>query len=184
MPVIEEVNNALGGNNDAGLKRNYYFGLAADVAVWPTQEAAPATYAEKTTQTAAVEMATGKRMWPVQMTVNSDNGLKSESAGSVGSLSAKNSLRGKNARINAEMCGWLEEHKNDELFFIVEGNNGQLMFFGSENVPAMFASFNVDHGGKVDDEKMISFELDNFGRLPMFYGTIAAPLAIPLTPAV
>ena len=181
--IIEDAQNQIGGDNDAGLKRTYYFGLAADVLTWPSGVDPATTYAEKMELTSEVVMKTGKQMFRAEMTVNSDNGLTSESAGSIGSLSAKNMLRGKNARINSAMCGWLEEHKNDELFFIVEGNNDQLFFFGAENVPAMFESFNVDHGGKVDDEKNLSFVLNNYGRLPKLYGKVATPLAIPLTPA-
>lgn len=181
--IIEDVSNPLGGNNDAGLKRTYYFGLAADVETWPSGEAAPATYAEKTVLTSEVVMKSTKQMWKLEVTVNKDNALDSESAGAVGSLSAKNMLRGLSARVTPELCGWLEEHKNDELFFIVEENTDQLLFFGEENVPAMFEEFKVQRGGKVEDEKQITFSLANYGRLPKFYGSVATPLAIPLTPA-
>lgn len=182
--ILEDVKNPLGGNNDAGLKRTFYFGLAADVETWPTTAAIPATYAEKIELSSEVVMKSTKQMFALEVTVNKDNALDSESAGEMGSLSAKNMLRGLSARVTSSMLGWLEEHKNDELFFIVEENTDQLLFVGDEAVPAMFENFNVTRGGKVEDPKQITFSIVNFGRLSKYYGTVAAPLAIPLTPAL
>lgn len=181
--VLEDVENESGGNNDGGLKQNYYFGLASDVLTWPGETAAPATYAENVEQTSEVVMKTGKRMWYIQMTIERPNGLKSESAGSVGSLSAINTLRGQKAKINSSSVGWLEEHKNDDLFLIVEGINGQQRFIGSKDLPAKFRKFIVDGAETVDGDVMLDFEIASLGRIAKFYGTVAAPLAIPLTPA-
>jgi hypothetical protein len=183
MAVLQSVETVSGGDNDAGLKRKFYFALHKDVLTWPSLAATPTTYAEKTTYTTPFVMKSTKRFWEIDLTTNKDNGLDSESAGSVGSLSSINKLRGLSARISPAIVGWIEEHKNDELVFIVEELDGQLKVVGDEGLPAMFESFMVQGGGKVGDDKQATFAITGPGRIAKYYGTVAVPLAIPLTPA-
>jgi hypothetical protein len=183
MPVIESLSTPTGGNNDAGLKRTYFFGLAADVLTDATFAGSPTTYAAKVTNDATLAMKTGKRMWELQVTIEKDNALDSESQGEFGSLSAKNVIRGVQARVTADMAGWIEEHKNDELIFIVQELSGQLRKVGTLDLPAMIESFKITGGGKVSDAKNVSFNIFNVGRVASFFGTVATPLAVPLTPA-
>lgn len=183
MSVIESVITPTGGDNDAGLKRTFFFGLAADVLTDAIFASSPTTYAGKMTNTAAIAMKSTKRMWELQVTIEKDNALDSESQGEFGSLSAKNVVRGVQAKVTAAMAGWLEQHKNDEMIFLVSELNGQLRKVGTLDLPAMIESFKITGGGKVSDAKNVAFNIFSVGRIASFYGTPAAPLAVPLTPA-
>jgi len=182
--ILESLQNQSGGNNDAGLKRTFYIGLHNQVATWPTKAVAPATYAAVVTNDAAVAMTSGNQMYELELTVDKGSSLVTTSQGSKGSLSAKNDLKGVQAKVSASMAGWLEHHKNDELIGITSDLDGQLRFHGAEDLPLMMESFEIQGGGQVGEDRMVTFTLASVGRISSFYGTVAAPLAIPLTPAI
>jgi hypothetical protein len=177
--MIESVLNTTGGNNDAGLKRTVYFALASDVLTWPTKEAAPTTYEDLVLATGAFAMKSTKRFWEFEADVRK-NKITSESAGERGSKSAINKLEVVRSRISASVLGFLEQHKNDELVFIVEELNGELRVLGAEDLPATIESFTINGGADVSDDRNVSFTAEAVGRLPMVY----TGQTIPLTPAV
>ena len=181
MP-IENVVKASGSKKGAGIKRRIYFGLVDQVETWPTENASPSTYEELATLTAAVAMSSGNQMYYFDATIRKSS-LQSMSAGGRGSKVAKNKLEIIRAAMTAAVVGFIMQHKNDEMFFIVNDLEGQPIFIGEEDLPAMVEEFELGTGGDVDDEVDCKIIFEHAGRLPAFYGTVASPLAIPLTPA-
>jgi len=180
--AIENVLKGSGGNNGAGIKRTIYFGLSDDVLTWPALEASPTTYDELTTHTAAIAMKTGKQMFSFYATIRKSS-LESLAAGERGSKTSINRLIIVRSEVDASVFGFLEQHKNDEMVFIVEDLNGNLQVMGTEDLPAMIEDYSVNSGADVSDVKDLSITIESVGPLAKFYGTVAAPLAVPLTPA-
>lgn len=181
--MIEDVLKPSGTENGAGLKRTIYFGLADQVETWPTLPSSPSNYEDLVTHDAAVAMQIGEQMYSFYATIRKSS-LETLSAGSRGSLTAINRLKIVRAEISAAVVGFIKQHKNDEMIFIVEDLNGKPRFLGTEDLPAMFEEFNIPTGGDVTDEHDVSITIESVGPEATFYGTAASPLAIPLTPAV
>jgi hypothetical protein len=180
--MLEDVVKDSGGDNGAGLKRTIYFALIADVLTWPTFGAS-ATYADLATFTTAFAMVSTKRFWSFVADVRR-NSLESISAGERGSLSSINKLEIVRAKFNASVAGFLRQHKNDDMVFICEDLNGQLRVLGSNDLPAELVNFTIPSGAEVSDDKNTKITVEAVGEIAPHYGTIAVPLAIPLTPAV
>jgi len=180
--MIEDVLKPSGTENGAGLKRTIYFGLAASVATWPTLASSPSTYEDVMVHDAAIAMESGEQMYSFYATIRKSS-LESLSAGERGSKTAINRLQIMRAEISPSVLGFIEQHKNDEMVFIVEDLNGNPRILGTEDLPAMFEEFSIPTGADVSDEKDVKITIESVGPIAKFYGTAASPLAIPLTPA-
>jgi len=117
--MILDLLNTTGGSNKAGIKRTLYFALAADVLTWPTLPAAPATYQDLVEYEADFAMQSTKKFQKFEATVRKSS-LMFESAGERGSKSAVNRIEVLRARIDSAILGFLKEHMNDEMVWIVE----------------------------------------------------------------
>jgi hypothetical protein len=181
MDFLEDVIGNQGGDNDAGLKRTIAVCRYDDIdlSAWPAL-AAGGMYADKVTYDAAFAHIVGKKFWKFTVTVDKGSKLDSESAGSKGSLSAINNLTMVRVKIDATGAGWLEQHKNDELLFIVEELSGELRVVGDKDLPAMIKEFKLEGGGQVGDDKMLTMTVEAPGRIAKWY----TGQAISYTPAV
>ncbi|MFT7239214.1 MAG: hypothetical protein ACI93L_003314 [Cyclobacteriaceae bacterium] len=181
MP-LENVTKGSGSTKGAGLKRRIYFGLVDEVETWPTENASPSTLEEVGTLSAAVAMSTGNQMYYFDATIRKSS-LTSTSAGQRGSKSALNKLEIVRAAITANVIGFIKQHMNDEMFFIVNDLSGQPRFIGEEDLPAMLEEFEIPSGADVSDEVDCKITFEHAGTISLMYGTEAVPLTIPLTPA-
>ena len=179
---MENVVKQSGSRKGSGIKRRIYFGLVDNVETWPTENASPSTYEELGSLAAAVEMKTGEQMWYFDATIRKSS-LQTMSAGARGSKVSKNRLTIIRAAITGSVLGFIRQHMNDEMFFIVNDLEGQPRFVGEEDLPAMLEEFDFPSGADVDDEVDCSITFEQVGRPALMYGTADTPLAIPTTPA-
>lgn len=179
MPIATaDVLRVDGGDNDPGVKQTVYVSRLSDILTFPTVVAVPTTYAERVTITADVVFQLGKCWKKLQLTVRKSF-LDGASAGERQSKGAINSFEGYIAKVTAELMGWVEEHKNDDLVFCIPMLDGTVRLLGSEDLPATIETWEAKGGADVNDPKYMMFKAEAVGRIAPFYeGDIS------LTPAV
>ena len=165
-----------------GIKRTISFGLYDDVKTWPTVKSSPTTYEDLGTLVTAVVMNTGTRMYEIQATLRKSS-FGSKSGGARGSLVGITRLEIVRATMTPAVVGFIDQHKGEEMFFIVEDNEDRVIFVGEEDRPCEMVEFDLPLGADLTDEVDCKIVLEQVGPTPKFYGTASAPLTIPLTNA-
>lgn len=174
----QDVLNPTGGDNDAGLKRTVYFCLLSEIDTFPAVAASPTTYAQRVTISDDIEFVSGSCFRKLELTIRKSS-LDNDAAGERHSKSSVNFAELYRARIDETMLGWLEEHKNDDMVFVIPQLDGKNRLLGSADLPATIENWEVRGGKDVSDPKGVMFRVESVGRIAPFYTG-----AISLTPAV
>lgn len=126
-----------GGENQAGTLTKFYFGFCRDVKTWPTFPVSDeATKLEDLgSVTGPIVMNTGKRMFKVEIVLNSGE-AKDEEVGEVGGFAYKNSFNLFVAKLDKKLRGFLRATLNEPVFLIVPDANGNLVMIGSDRIAA------------------------------------------------
>lgn len=163
-----DVLKPTGGDNDPGLKLTIYFARLADILTMPTVAASPTTYAERVTITGDVVFKSTKCFKKIELTVRKSS-LDGDGAGERQSKSHVNMAEFYLAHVTASVLGMIEEHKNDDLIFVVPQLDGVNRLLGSEALPATIEGWEVRGGKDVSDPKYVMFRVEAVGRIAPFY---------------
>jgi len=126
------------GENMGGLPQKVYFGYHADVAGWPTKPLAPVSIADQAVLVGDLTMKPGKRMF--EMYITDDTGeFKIEPVGESDGKSFIARLSTFHPGLNANLLGFMNAAKNENLVFIVPDNNGNMYLMGDQLRPATYA---------------------------------------------
>lgn len=180
---MENILNASAPSKGVGLKRTIYFGLVADIETWPELTSPATTYEDLATLNSVVVMKSTKQMYSFEATVRKSS-FNTMSAGQRGAKSAKNRLEIVQVVTSPALVGFLAKHQNDEMFFIINDLAGQARFIGDEDLPATCEEYELPSGADNGDEVDCKIVFEAVGAISQYYGTLALPLAIPLTPAL
>lgn len=176
---IQDIERKVGLDNDAGLKTKLFYGRARDVEDWPTLPVTMAVLADKVTLEGDFVMKSTKRFGFIEGHIEK-NSFTVSGAGQVGNSSAANVLTFYMYGTDADVLGWIETYKNDDLVLIAEDLQGNYRVFGADGLPAqIMPDWSETGGASVADEKFIQVNFRYVGRIAKFYSG-----AIPLTPAI
>lgn len=138
---FQDINkNLVNGENMGGTAQIIYFGLHADVDIWPAKPLANAANLEALGQlTGNVQMKPGKRMFELYVTDDTSE-LQMETVGEKDGKSFVMHLRLFHPGLLSKILGFRNATKNENMFFIVPDNNGQYFLMGDALRPATLES--------------------------------------------
>ncbi|PXX96902.1 hypothetical protein DF185_19880 [Marinifilum breve] len=167
-------------DNQGGTLPRFYYGFCDEVKTWPTlpspEAAADLEALGKVTGT--IEMETGKRMYEVEIALNSGE-AKDEEIGEVGGMSYKHIFDLFITKMNAQLRGFARASLNRKVFLVVPDANGNNVMIGNENFPAMRQAGGGSGTGNNEGRNGAGLSFYSYGPGP-------APIiegVIPLTPA-
>lgn len=160
--LIQNVNdyvdidkNLPNGANMGGITQNVIYGKWEDVAAWPTEPTSPATVEAAALWTGDVVMKPGKRAFNFYVTDDTGE-FKINLVGETDGKSITNELTIFNPGLKKKILGFMAAAKNDNLFFIVQDNEGQYYLMGDAKRPATFTSGEAGTGKETAARKGVT----------------------------
>lgn len=153
MDFVNIDKNLTNGENMGGLAQTVIFGLWDDVATWPTAPVAPADVEANAEWDGDVVMAAGKKAFTFYSTDDTSE-MQVNPVGEVDGISFEVRLTVFNPGLKKKLLGFLAAVKNENLFFIVQDNEGQYYLLGdSRRAAKMIAGDGVGTGKATSDRK-------------------------------
>ncbi len=178
MPDFNDLLWPDGTDNIGGTEVNHYYAPLADIDVFPSLPAVPATLAEEVTIDDVFEFKTGKKFLKVYSTLDTGK-VEDKSVGEFDGRSFEHSFEFVFPGSRAEAFALIRKMNNSNMVFIASEANGQKRVIGSLAFPAKMSMSDATTGQKTADRKQITIKVESRGVTP-------APIytaAIPLTPA-
>lgn len=129
--------NLVNGENMGGIAQVVYYGLWSDVDTWPTKPSSPTTLAQNGALTGDITMKAGKSLHKLYITDDTGE-FQIEPVGEKDGKSFVLHLRLFHPGLNAEILGFNNKVKNENMVFIVPDNNGAKFLMGDQTRPATF----------------------------------------------
>lgn len=166
MPGLEDLlKNS--GNNEPFLAKIYAC-QKSDIVTLPPMTTSPTTNAQKVTRTGTHTMVSGKVYNVIEIipakaepkiNVAGDEQMMSTSCEATFEVSGK----------SAAMMGWVDQHKNKEMIFILVDRNGHQEIWGDDVQGAYFTKIEIN-GGK---DRAGKFTIKYQGAMPTVWaGTV------------
>ena len=145
--MFEEITKDLGSGNMGGAQRSITYGRWADVLTWPV---ANATVGHEGESDGNVEMAVGANAYHIiatEETVDVKIGLQGELDGK----SQLSTLSFFHPKVRAKLLNFMNAIQNEDMFFIVNDNNGVSYLLGDAERGANITTADLTTGTKYSD---------------------------------
>jgi len=154
-----------GLENMGGLKTIGYYALAADIEIWPSLPANPATAAQEVTLEGHFRMKTDKHWYKLYSTMET-NEMMDENQGEWDGQSFVQKATIFYPGTKADALGFAKLANNSNMIFIFEEmSGGNRRVIGSKGIPAKVKpSFTV--GKATADRKGMTMEIQSYGYTP------------------
>lgn len=154
MDFVDINKNLTNGENMGGIVQTVIFGLWSDVATWPTAPEAPADVEENGSWVGDLVMKAGKRAFTFYSTLETGK-YDIAPVGQIDGISFEQKLTIFNPGLKAKLLGFLGAVKNENVFFIVQDQEGQYYLLGdAKNAAHMVTDgSSVSTGAAIADRK-------------------------------
>ena len=176
--AYDDVEYAVGQNNDAGTQTEIFWAPLADVLTFPKVPADPADFTTAVTITGDFVMKPGKKFNTLYCTLE-EGEVTSSLVGERDGKSMENMINGFYPGNKAQILGFIEWAKNTPLVMVVKELEGQMRIMGSDGLPCYIETADLTTGKKVADRKGITWSAKSVGRIaPILTGAVPLTLAI------
>ena len=129
MDFVDIDKNLTNGENMGGIVQTVIFGLWADVATWPAAPESPTDVEDNGVWTGDIIMKAGKRAFSFYSTMETGK-FDITPVGQVDGISFEQRLTVFNPGLKAKLLGFLGAVKNENVFLIVQDQEGQYYLLG------------------------------------------------------
>lgn len=174
----QDLTHLSGSDNTPGIQQQVFYAVLEDIDMLPLpaqdDSASPTgTFADLVTITADIIMKAGKQFHSIYVTLE-EGDLKHEGQGETDSMSYKNTLEFSHPGSKAEVLGFAQWVKNNNIVFLVPEVDGQVRLLGSRAYPAKLSAAPGGTGKKSTDGKKTTFTFHSSrkGPAPIFKGHV------------
>ena len=169
MDFVNIDKNLPNGDNMGGVAQTVIFGLWDDVATWPAAPAAPEDVEDNGVWVGDIVMKAGKSAFTFYSTHETGE-FTCNPVGSVDGISFEQKLTVFNPGLKQKLLGFLGAVKNENLFFIVQDQEGQYFLMGdSLRAAKMVAEGGVGTGKAIADRKGATLTFTHPTNCPRVY---------------
>lgn len=173
--LFEDLTKDLGAGNQGGALKTITFGRWDDVLTWPTPSSVVGKEGESTGNVAMRAGAKAFHLYATDETVD----LKINSVGERDGKSHESKLAIFHPKSRAKLVNFMNAVQNDELFFIVNDNNGVSYLLGGPKRGADLDSSELTPGTKFSDKNGISISFKyNAEKSYIYTGTDPAAAVV------
>jgi len=174
----EVAKDLVNGQNMGGINK-IIFGLHADVKTWPALEVVPVDPQDLVLLTAPMEMLMGKACFKFYSTDETAELVISE-VGDTDGISTLVSLTCFHPGLSANLLGFINSAKNEDLVIFAQDQEGQWFLLGDKDRPAKYKSGGKGgSGAKAADRKGKTLEFTYSCNAPQIYVSDPQLLLIP-----
>ncbi|AMJ65037.1 hypothetical protein [Hymenobacter sp. PAMC 26628] len=175
----QNLTHIAGSDNTPGIQQEIFYAPLEDIQTLPLPDkddsaSTTGTFADLVTITSDIVMKPGKQFRSIYVTLE-EGELKHEAQGETDSMSYKNHLEFAHPGSKAEVLGFAQWVKNNNIVFLVPEVDGQVRLLGNRAYPAKMATAPGSTGKKSTDGKKTTFGFHSSrkGPAPIFKGKVA-----------
>ncbi len=166
MPALQNLIRTAGNQNTPGLKIIHRYAVYSEITTLPAPSATT-NFDDMVTVSADIVFATGKQFWKLEGILDK-NSLDGQSSEQLDAAGVDNTVK-IFLEHNIDNLGFLQTHKNSNLVFLIEDQQGNKRLLGQDGLPARIMNYAIKGGSAQSDEKHIEVTIKSVGMIAPFY---------------
>lgn len=171
--IYEDMEFCEGQKSLPGVRSYVYAIRKADIVQWPKPTGSAATSLDEVAVIKESFVLAASACWKKLDLIPNDGSYKTESQGSYGAKTFKNTIEMNIPGTKERATGFIAQANNDSLVFLTVDRNGQARLFGDEGFDAEL-TLGQDSGKTSTDsaQTSVTVAVDSEYPMPFYYGDI------------